>query len=105
MQISRASFGLVTQLLDLTAETTAGEQRPTGPAVSPYSAAHESWASILTQVRTLGVGSLAEEVAMGGDETVARFMNLLRQAREQELELFLRLRDLTDEAMSTLREM
>jgi hypothetical protein len=44
-------------------------------------------------------------VALGGDETVTRFMELLRQAREQDMELFLRLRGLTDEALSTLREL
>jgi hypothetical protein len=111
MRISRASFGLVTQLLDLIhplrgyPDLRAGEEQPASSAVIPHPSGHESWAPILTQARTLGVGALAEEVALGGDETVTRFMALLRQAREQDLELFLRLRDLTDEALSTLREL
>jgi hypothetical protein len=105
MRISRASFGLVTQLLDLTADLPAGEERSADLGGSLPPSRDEAWAPILTRARALGVGALAEEVALGGDETVRRFLELLDQAHAQELELFLRLRDLTDEAMSTLRAM
>src|SRR5688572_33090170 len=94
MPISRASFGLITQLLDL-ADLPA---LPSSPhAVTP-------WQTVLPSIRALGAGALAEQVVMGDDDTMTRFMELQREARAEGLDLFLRLQNLTDEALEALRD-
>src|SRR5947209_3926823 len=80
MPIHRASFGLVTQLLDLTAAPAAASSRA-------------AWAPMLERVRDLGAGAMAEEVARGNDATVTRFLELQQAAQRQGLETFLRLRE------------
>jgi hypothetical protein len=102
MLIGRASFGLVTQLLDFTAplgaEASQG-QRTDDPFSDPAILRPPlDWAA------ALGVGSLAEEVVLGEETTIERFMTLQAEAAGYGLETFLRLRNLTDEALFTLRE-
>src|SRR5712692_1876054 len=96
MPISRASFGLVTQLLDFAAPLGDAE------ALMPEKGA---WGPVLEWAAALGAGALAEEVILGDETTVARFIELQQEARTHGLEIFLRLRELTDEALGTLREM
>jgi hypothetical protein len=50
------------------------------------------------------VGSIAEEVVLGEETTIERFMALQREAGEAGLQSYLRLRNLTDEALAILRE-
>jgi hypothetical protein len=101
MPISRASFGLVTQLLDF-----AAPHRPEGSSSSlrPHPSSLVDWAPVLDWIAVLGAGALAEEVTLGDETTIPRFVQLQREARAAGLETFLRLRNLTDEALATLRE-
>jgi hypothetical protein len=102
MPIRRACFGLVTQLLDFTAPLGVDRtQRERGedPFADPgILRAPLAWAA------ALGIGSLAEEVTLGEETTIERFMALQEQATDCGLESFLRLRNLTDEALIVLRE-
>jgi hypothetical protein len=102
MPIGRTSFGLVTQLLDFTApfgtEALRGDRKD-DPFSSP-----EVLRPPLGWAAALGVGSLAEEVVLGEETTIERFMTLQEEAGAYGLETFLRLRNLTDEALFTLRE-
>src|SRR4051812_8828439 len=101
MPIGRATFGLVTQFLDFTAPL--GAENPRRREDDPFSAPGIlrpplAWAA------ALGVGSLAEEVTLGEETTIERFMALQTEAGAAGLQTFLRLRNLTDEALATLRE-
>lgn len=111
MPISRASFGLVTHLLDLTPQSrTEGRRSQAGSGVGPRvsssldSSTLDAWAAALDSIRALGAGALAEEVTLGETETVASCLHLQEAARHHGLEVFLRLHDLTDEALEYLRE-
>jgi hypothetical protein len=99
--ISRASFGLITQLLD--ASAPFGEERLSS-SLLPHPSSLSDERRALEGAAALGVGSLAEEVALGDDTTVPRFLQLQHAAAAHGLETFLRLRDLTDEALEVLRQ-
>jgi hypothetical protein len=94
MPITRATFGLVTQLLDLTPDQGEGTEEG---GSSP-------WAEVLEPVRALGVGALAEEVALGDAETVERFLALQAAAHGMGIETFLRVQELSEEGLQALRE-
>jgi hypothetical protein len=100
MLISHASFGLVTQLLDFAAPLG---QEPSSSLI-PHPTSLEDWQPVLEWIAALGAGALAEEVTLGDETTIPRFVQLQREARAAGLETFLRLRNLTDEALATLRE-
>src|SRR3712207_6553092 len=95
MSITRSSFGLITQFLDL------GSDAATGISGSSSDA---SWDTLLAPVAALRVGAIAEEVELGDDDTIARFLELQAAAARHGLELFLRLRELADEGLWSLRE-
>jgi hypothetical protein len=96
MPITSASFGLVTQLLDLTPDLDE-PAADGGIAVSP-------WTAVLEQVQALGVGAIAEEVALGNAETVERFLALQAVAHALGIETFLRVQELSEEGLRALRE-
>jgi hypothetical protein len=102
MPISRASFGLVTQLLDFTAPL--GQERPLRSREDDPFADPGILRPPLAWAAALGIGSLAEEVTLGDETTLERFMALQDEASAYDLETFLRLRNLTDEALAVLRE-
>src|SRR4051812_45649936 len=95
MTITRTSFGLVTQLLDLAPFSVE--------ATAPVTASG-AWNPVVEQLTGVGVGAMAEEVTLGEDDTVARFLELQTAAHQHGLETFLRLRELSDEALQVLRD-
>jgi hypothetical protein len=101
MTISRLTFGLVTQLLDLA--STGKEDQPEPASQTDPRPSSTAWDRIVEQLGALGVGAVAEEVTLGNDETVERFLDLQAAAHRPGLETFLRLRELTDEALQALR--
>jgi hypothetical protein len=101
MPINRASFGLITQFLD--ADAPLAEERSSSSFI-PHPFSLSDWGPALERTAALGAGSLAEEVVLGDDTTIPRFLQLQDAAAAHGLETFLRLRDLTDEALEMLRQ-
>ncbi len=90
-------LGLVTQLLDLTAS-------PREVGRGAEAEAEGNVLASLARLQALGMGAIAEEVMLGDDDTISRFLALQAAARDHGLETFLRLRELTDEALAAMRQ-